>query len=184
MDILSAATMLFLIMDPLGNLPIILSILKHIDPERRRKILIRELCFALLILLLFLFAGKSILSFLHVEPETLSISGGIILFMFGETLNTITFERVSEWVTRFSLGSALVAIMLYITFRYNNFATSKGTQKPTVQCCLLRNLVGKFEYQSKTFGLQSSTTAYPSNAPSPSVPFLQVSFQALHHRPI
>ncbi|GAL37892.1 YhgN family NAAT transporter [Vibrio variabilis] len=81
MDILSAATMLFLIMDPLGNLPIILSILKHIDPERRRKILVRELCFALLILLLFLFAGKGILSFLHVEPETLSISGGIILFI-------------------------------------------------------------------------------------------------------
>ncbi|MGF1774636.1 YhgN family NAAT transporter [Vibrio maritimus] len=81
MDILSAATMLFLIMDPLGNLPIILSILKHVDPERRRKILVRELCFALLILLLFLFAGKGILSFLHVEPETLSISGGIILFI-------------------------------------------------------------------------------------------------------
>ncbi|MBY6199586.1 YhgN family NAAT transporter [Vibrio hangzhouensis] len=81
MDILSAATMLFLIMDPLGNLPIILSILKHIDPKRRRKILVRELCFALVILMLFLFAGKSILSFLHVEPETLSISGGIILFI-------------------------------------------------------------------------------------------------------
>ena len=81
MDILSAATMLFLIMDPLGNLPIILSILKHLDLERRRKVLVRELCFALLILLLFLFAGKGILSFLHVEPETLSISGGIILFI-------------------------------------------------------------------------------------------------------
>ncbi|GAL23380.1 multiple antibiotic resistance protein marC [Vibrio maritimus] len=39
------------------------------------------MCFALLILLLFLFAGKGILSFLHVEPETLSISGGIILFI-------------------------------------------------------------------------------------------------------
>ena len=38
MDILSAATMLFLIMDPLGNLPIVLSILKHIDPKRRRKV--------------------------------------------------------------------------------------------------------------------------------------------------
>ncbi|CAH0527357.1 YhgN family NAAT transporter [Vibrio hippocampi] len=81
MDILSAATMLFLIMDPLGNLPIVLSILKHLDPKRRRKVLIRELCFALVILMLFLFAGKSILSFLHVEPETLSISGGIILFI-------------------------------------------------------------------------------------------------------
>ena len=81
MDILSAATMLFLIMDPLGNLPIVLSILKHLDPKRRRKVLIRELLFALGILMLFLFAGKSILSFLHVAPETLSISGGIILFI-------------------------------------------------------------------------------------------------------
>ncbi|MCL9777340.1 YhgN family NAAT transporter [Vibrio methylphosphonaticus] len=81
MDILSAATMLFLIMDPLGNLPIILSILKHLDPKRRRMVLIRELCIALAILMLFLFAGKSIMSFLHVEPETLSISGGIILFI-------------------------------------------------------------------------------------------------------
>lgn len=81
MDILSAATMLFLIMDPLGNLPIVLSILKHLDPKRRRKVLIRELLFALGILLLFLYAGKSILNFLHVAPETLSISGGIILFI-------------------------------------------------------------------------------------------------------
>ncbi|KOO13006.1 YhgN family NAAT transporter [Vibrio sp. TBV020] len=81
MDILSAATMIFLIMDPLGNLPIVLSILKHLDPKRRRIVLVRELCFALGILLLFLFAGKSILNFLHVQPETLSISGGIILFI-------------------------------------------------------------------------------------------------------
>ncbi|WGY48190.1 MULTISPECIES: YhgN family NAAT transporter [unclassified Vibrio] len=81
MEILSAATMLFLIMDPLGNLPVVLSILKHLEPKRRRIVLIRELLFALVILMLFLFAGKSILTFLHVEPETLSISGGVILFI-------------------------------------------------------------------------------------------------------
>ncbi len=81
MEILSAAAMLFLIMDPLGNLPVFLSILKHIDPKRRRVILIRELCIALVILLGFLFGGQTILNFLHVEPETLSISGGIILFI-------------------------------------------------------------------------------------------------------
>lgn len=53
MEILSAAVMLFLIMDPLGNLPVILSILKHLDPKRRRVVLIRELSFALVVLLLF-----------------------------------------------------------------------------------------------------------------------------------
>ncbi|MBD1559361.1 YhgN family NAAT transporter [Vibrio sp. S9_S30] len=81
MDILSAAVMLFLIMDPLGNLPVLLSILKHLDPKRRRKVLARELVFALMILLLFLFAGQKILNFLNVQAETLSISGGIILFI-------------------------------------------------------------------------------------------------------
>ncbi len=77
----SAAAMLFLIMDPLGNLPIFLSILRHIDPKRRRKIVIREMCFALIILLAFLFGGEQILGFLNVSPETVSISGGIILFI-------------------------------------------------------------------------------------------------------
>ncbi len=81
MEIFSAATMLFLIMDPLGNLPVVLSILKHLDPKRRRKVLIRELISALVILLLFLYAGQTILNFLHVQPETLSISGGVILFI-------------------------------------------------------------------------------------------------------
>lgn len=81
MEILSAATMLFLIMDPMGNLPVFLSILKHMEPKRRRIILIRELLFALVILMAFLFGGQSILNFLHVQPETLSISGGVILFI-------------------------------------------------------------------------------------------------------
>ncbi|MDN3680183.1 YhgN family NAAT transporter [Vibrio tapetis subsp. quintayensis] len=81
MEIISAAVMLFLIMDPLGNLPVLLSILKHLEPKRRRIVLVRELIFALIILMLFLFAGQSILNFLHVQPETLSISGGIILFI-------------------------------------------------------------------------------------------------------
>jgi multiple antibiotic resistance protein len=37
MDTFSAAVMLFLIMDPLGNLPVFLSILRHVDPKRRRR---------------------------------------------------------------------------------------------------------------------------------------------------
>ena len=81
MEIISAAVMLFLIMDPLGNLPVMLSILRHIEPKRRRLIMVRELCFALIILLLFLFGGKQMLAFLHVSTETVSISGGIILFL-------------------------------------------------------------------------------------------------------
>ncbi|MCG9748752.1 YhgN family NAAT transporter [Shewanella sp. Isolate8] len=81
MDIFSAAVMLFLIMDPLGNLPIFASILRHIEPKKRRKVLVRELLFALIIMMLFLFAGEAILSFLNLRSESVSIAGGIILFL-------------------------------------------------------------------------------------------------------
>ncbi|MDA3938720.1 MAG: hypothetical protein PF693_05360, partial [Spirochaetia bacterium] len=48
MTIYSAAIMLFLVMDPFGNIPIFLSVLSHVDPKRRGKIIIRELLIALL----------------------------------------------------------------------------------------------------------------------------------------
>ncbi len=81
MDIWSAAVMLFLIMDPLGNLPVFMSVLKTIEPKRRRIILARELCFSLAIMGLFLFSGQQILDFLNVRQESVSIAGGIILFL-------------------------------------------------------------------------------------------------------
>ena len=81
MDTFSAAVMLFLIMDPLGNLPVFLSILRHIDPKRRRKVMVRELLFSLAIMMLFLFVGQQILGFLNLRQEAVSIAGGIILFL-------------------------------------------------------------------------------------------------------
>jgi multiple antibiotic resistance protein len=81
MDTFSATVMLFLIMDPLGNVPTFLSVLKDIAPRRRRVIIIRELLFALVILLLFLFLGQYLLDFLKLKQESISIAGGIVLFL-------------------------------------------------------------------------------------------------------
>ena len=80
-EIIYAAVLLILIMDPLGNLPIFMSVLKHTEPKRRRAIMVRELLIALLVMLVFLFAGEKILAFLSLRAETVSISGGIILFL-------------------------------------------------------------------------------------------------------
>jgi len=124
MDILSAATMLFLIMDPLGNLPVMLSILKHLDPKRRRVVLVRELCFALIILMLFLFAGKNIMGFLHVQPETLSISGGIILFITIVTPERIIFKCISTLSANFTSGFGFGRKILCIIFSCNIFKLS------------------------------------------------------------
>ena len=80
-DLWSAMLTLFLIMDPLGNLPIVVAILKDIKPERRRKVLCRELLLSLVILVLFLYGGQSFLNLLGVKEEAVSIAGGIILFL-------------------------------------------------------------------------------------------------------
>ncbi len=81
MDVFSAVVTLFLIMDPLGNIPPFLSILKTVPIGRRRVVLVREICFAYLVLLVFLLLGRYILQFLHLEQETISIAGGIVLFL-------------------------------------------------------------------------------------------------------
>ena len=69
MDLLSATLTLILIMDPLGNIPMFLSILNKIqDENRRRNILIRELFLTLLVLLVFLFMGRYLLQWLNLQP--------------------------------------------------------------------------------------------------------------------
>ncbi|MDC6350894.1 MarC family protein [Zeaxanthinibacter sp. PT1] len=82
-SIWSAAVLLFLLMDPLGNIPLVLSVLKGIPAKRQRVIIARELLMALALLLLFLFLGKPLLRFLHLQQEAVTISGGLILLIIG-----------------------------------------------------------------------------------------------------
>jgi len=83
MSTVSAGILLFLIMDPLGNIPVFLSLLKGVAPERRRLVLLRELLIALLVLFAFLLGGQYILKLLQLKQESVSIAGGIILFLIG-----------------------------------------------------------------------------------------------------
>lgn len=80
-DFYSALVLLFLVMDPLGNLPIFLSVLEDVPKYRRLRIVLREMVLALLIMLLFLFGGQWVLQALHLSQESVYISGGIILFL-------------------------------------------------------------------------------------------------------
>ena len=83
MTTLSAAILLFLILDPLGNVPVFLSLLRDLPPRRQRWVLGRELLIALGVLMLFLFAGQAILAAIHLREESVSIAGGIVLFLIG-----------------------------------------------------------------------------------------------------
>ena len=83
MTIASAALLLFLILDPLGNIPVFLGLLKPLPAHRRRIVLARELFIALVVLMVFLWGGKYALDLMHLRQESVSIAGGIVLFLIG-----------------------------------------------------------------------------------------------------
>jgi len=81
MTIVSAALLLFLVIDPVGNIPFFLSALRSVDELRQKKVIIRELLIALVVLILFLFSGRYVLQLLRISEPALTIAGGVILFL-------------------------------------------------------------------------------------------------------
>jgi multiple antibiotic resistance protein len=79
--ILKITLTLFLIMDPFGNLPLLISLLKHYDKKTKIKILIRELLISLLLIFIFILFGKKILELFGLSEAAVSMAGGIILFL-------------------------------------------------------------------------------------------------------
>jgi len=79
--VLSAAVLLFLVMDPFGNIPFFLDALGNVEPGRRQRVILRELLLALVVLVFFLFFGRYLLRALQISESSLTIAGGIILFL-------------------------------------------------------------------------------------------------------
>lgn len=75
------ALLLFLVIDPFGNLPVVLAVLDSTPTPRYRRIIMRETFLALLVLVVFALAGEQILDYLNVEHPSLVVAGGVILFL-------------------------------------------------------------------------------------------------------
>jgi len=96
MSILSAAFLLFLVIDPIGNIPLFLGVLKNVDEERHKKIILRELIIGFVVLLAFLLFGRYILILLQISETALSIAGGIVLFMIAIKMVFKGSEKIFE----------------------------------------------------------------------------------------
>ncbi len=81
MTVTAAALLLFLVMDPLGNVPLFLSSLKGVAAARQTTVVARELAIAYVVLVAFLFGGRYLLDALHISEEALTIAGAIVLFL-------------------------------------------------------------------------------------------------------
>jgi MarC family membrane protein len=80
-ELVSAAILLLLVLDPIGNVPLVVSALQAAPPKRRVRIVLRECLIAYIVLLGFLFGGHAFLTLMHLSETSLSIAGGVILFL-------------------------------------------------------------------------------------------------------
>jgi MarC family membrane protein len=77
----SALILLFLVLDPLGSLPIFVSVLRGVPPERRTRVALREAVIAFGVLMLFMVAGQSFLDGMRLSERSLAVAGGVILLI-------------------------------------------------------------------------------------------------------
>ncbi len=80
-ELLSTVFLLLLLLDPLGNIPLLLSLLRGFSPSDRQRIVLRESAIAGGVLLIFVFVGDWLLAAMRLSEQALEISGGLILFM-------------------------------------------------------------------------------------------------------
>ncbi|MEW6514460.1 MAG: MarC family protein [Pseudomonadota bacterium] len=80
-DFLATVVLLLILLDPLGNIPLLISLLRPLEPTRRQRIVLRENAIAALLLIIFVFIGDWLLSALRLSAPALEISGGLILFL-------------------------------------------------------------------------------------------------------
>lgn len=81
MSLFSIVLVLFLIIDPIGNISSYLSLIRDFPPKKQKRILLRELLIALLVMLSFNFLGEYIFHFLDFTETTVRIASGVILFL-------------------------------------------------------------------------------------------------------
>jgi small neutral amino acid transporter SnatA (MarC family) len=80
-EIFSAAVLLLLVIDPFGNVPIVVSAMANVPEARRARVVLRECVAAYIVLLAFMIGGRTFLQWLQLSEVSLAIAGGIILFL-------------------------------------------------------------------------------------------------------
>ena len=77
----SALILLLLVLDPLGSLPIFISVLRGVEPARRRRVALREGLIAFGVLIVFMLGGQHFLAVMRLSERSLEVAGGVILLI-------------------------------------------------------------------------------------------------------
>ena len=98
-ELVSLALFYFAVIDPIGTIPIFLSITERFDYKQKQRAALRGCTIAFFVLVFFGFFGDLILSHLKISSATFNVAGGAILFLISmEMVNGRRQARKSKAV--------------------------------------------------------------------------------------
>ena len=107
----------FIVIDPLGNTPLFLSITQNMDTNKKIRTALSATIIASIILLFFALLGSSLLSYLNISYPAFTIGGGIILLIIAiemlfdkrQQRKEEDIELYSDNVSVFPLATPIIA---------------------------------------------------------------------------
>jgi len=103
--ITSAFILLLLVLDPFGTLPIFISVMRGVAPQRRVWVALREACVAFGVLLAFMLGGRTFLELMRLSERSLEVAGGVILLLLSIRIIFASGKRLFDDVTVPSVGT-------------------------------------------------------------------------------
>jgi multiple antibiotic resistance protein len=112
-DLIRASIALFIIVDPVGNIPIFIGLTDKIQPIQRRKVYNIAILVGFVLLLFFAFLGQEVLSIFGLSIYAFEIAGGILLLIIAvRILVTGSMHETSD--SPESLGAVPIAMPLLV----------------------------------------------------------------------
>jgi multiple antibiotic resistance protein len=84
--LLTEVVTLWVVMDPIGTLPIFLAVTAGMNATKARRVAVRAILIALLVLTFFVLFGQILLTAMKINIASFQVAGNIVLFLFSLTM--------------------------------------------------------------------------------------------------
>jgi len=111
-EVLKASLALFIIVDPIGNVPIFIGLTKGMSQKQRKDALRTATVVAFVLLLIFALLGQQVLSIFDITLQSFMIAGGILLLILATKI--LISGRWEETASPESIGAVPIAFPLLV----------------------------------------------------------------------
>ena len=113
-DLAKAVIVLFIIVDPFGNIPIFIGLTESMSDAQKRKIFNTACLVGLILLLVFAFTGQEIFNLFGVSLSSFQIAGGFLLLIVSVRILVLDAASRQRGETPEAIGAVPIAIPLLV----------------------------------------------------------------------